>query len=448
MIMRSLAPALAALVLAAAMPLGSSASAIRLQAAGGITGGAQATTGDLVFAGYRNGLSAIDTINASGSGKRQLTTPRPSFQGEPAYSPDGSRIAYVCGNFELCVMNADGSGQGRLTTSHWPQTWEYVDNPTWSADGTKIAFASNVGGRFHVYVINADGTGLHKLPGTSWNDDDPSWSPDGTKIAFDGYRSWSSGTSAIYVMNADGTQPRRLSPKGVNGGSPSWAPDGTQLMFSALKGDNAHLFIVNADGSGFHQLTEGFCEETDPAFTPDGTGLAFERNCRDRLGIARAQFGGQILRITAPKHGFDLYPQWQPRTTGSGSATSIGPPSTATRDTRLVSTYFYWGTQLQVHFIPFSSIRLERRTLADDRAAIAALRAARPDTRRGKALRRNATEAFRLDAAATRAYLRSDSADAQGKSGAAARYGRLGGKLADRSYRRFVAADNIAHLPY
>jgi Tol biopolymer transport system component len=445
-ILRSLAPILAALV-AATAPLSSSANATQRARTTGLS--APAPTSGLVFATYRNALSTINAINANGSGKRQLTTPQRSFQGQPAYSPDGSKLAYICGNFELCVMNADGSGQGRLTTSQWPRKWAYVDHPTWSADGTKIAFASNADGTFHVYVINADGTGLHKLPGTTWNDDDPSWSPDGTKIAFDRYRSWSSGSSAIYVMNADGTQPRRLSPKGVDGWGPSWAPDGTQVTFSGYEGDYAHLFIVNSDGSDSHQLTRGVCEETNPAWTPDETALAFERNCGDRLGIAYGQFGGQIIRITAPKHGFDLYPEWQPKPTSSGVATSIGPPSTPTRDARLVSTYFYWGTQVGVvDFLPAASVRLERRTIADDRAAVAALNSAHPDTRRGKQLRANAIAAFRLDAAASREYLLSIRADAQGKSRAAARHERIGEKLARRSGRRFDAADNLANLPY
>src|ERR671931_607606 len=255
-IIRSLVPLLAAL---AAVPTLLSSSANAAPHAQG------ATSGVLVFAGYRDGLSAIDTINANGSGRRRLTALQRSFAGETAYSPDG----------------------------------------------TKIAFASNADGKFHAYMINADGTGLHKLAGTTLNDDDPSWSPDGTKIGFDRYRSWSGGTSAIYVMNADGTQPRRLSPGGVNGYGPSWAPDGSQVTFSAYEGDNAHLFVVNADGSDNHQLTHGLCGETDPTWTPDGSGLAFERNCADRLGIARGQFGGQIVRITAPRNGFDLYPEWQ-----------------------------------------------------------------------------------------------------------------------------------------
>jgi hypothetical protein len=439
-IIRSLVPLLAAL---AAVPTLLSSSANAAPHAQG------ATSGVLVFAGYRDGLSAIDTINANGSGRRQLTALQRSFAGEPAYSPDGSKIAYVCGNFELCVMNADGTAQGRLTTSPWPQKWDYVDHPTWSPDGTKIAFASNADGKFHVYMINADGTGLHKLAGTTLNDDDPSWSPDGTKIGFDRYRSWSGGTSAIYVMNADGTQPRRLSPGGVNGYGPSWAPDGSQVTFSAYEGDNAHLFIVNADGSDNHQLTHGLCEETDPTWTPDGSGLAFERNCADRLGIARGQFGGQIVRITAPRNGFDLYPEWQPKPAGGPAVTSIGPPSTPTGDARLASAYFYWGTQvLGIDYLPYGSPGLERSTLAHDRAALADLKTARPDTHRGELLRSNATAGFRLAAAASRQFLLYFRASAHGKRRAAVAYERAGEKLERRAEKRFTAADNLAELPY
>ncbi len=445
-IVRTLVSALAALVVAGALALGSTASATppSIPAVH-----AQAPTTGLVFASYRNGMSAIETINANGSGKRQLTAPQPSFEGQPAYSPDGSKIAYVCGNFELCVMNADGSGQGRLTTSRWPQKWEYVDHPTWSPEGTKIAFASNAEGKVHVYVINGDGTGLHRLAGTTSNDDDPSWSPDGRKIAFDRYRSWSAGTSAIYVMNADGTQPRRLSPSGVDGYGPSWAPDGTQVTFTAYTGDNAHIFIVNADGSDNHQLTRGLCEETNPVWTPDGSGLAFERNCADRLGIARGQFGGSIVRVTAPRHGFDLYPEWQPRAAGGTAAAAIGAPSKPTGDTRLASTYFYWGTQVQlIDFLPYSSVGLERRILSDDRAAARALAAARPDTRRGKRLRLNAVAGFQLDAASSRKFLLSYRASAHGNRRAAAAYERAGEKLAGRAEKKFNAADNLAELPY
>lgn len=406
-------------------------------------------SGALIFASYRKGLAAIDAINADGSGMHQLAAPQPSFAGQPAFSPDGSRIAYVCGNFELCVMNADGTGQGRLTTSHWPETWEYVDHPSWSPDGSRIAFASNEAGSYHVYVINADGTGLQKLAGTTWNDDDPSWSPDGTKIAFERYKSWWGGKSVIWVMNADGTQAHRLSPSGLESLTPSWAPDGSTVMFPAWSDFGWHLFMVNANGSGTEQLTQGPCDEYDPDWMPDGTGAAFERNCAGKLGIAIGHFGGRMVRVTAPKKGFDLYPEWQPALKGGRAATSIGPPSTPTGDARLISTWFHWSMQVwEVDYAPKDSATQERRTIADDRAALAGLKATQPDTKRGKSLRSNATEGFRLDIAASRQFINYYRATAQGKHRLAARYERAGIKLARRAETRFKAADKLAGLPY
>lgn len=400
----------------------------------------------LVFATYRNGLSAISAMNADGSDRRSLTPRQLAFQGQPAYSPDGSKIAYVCGNFELCVMNADGTGRGRLTTSGWPQRWEYVDRPSWSPDGSKIAFASNADGKFHVYVINADGTGLHRLAGTSWNDDDPAISPDGTKIAFDRYRSWGAGISSTYVMNFDGTQPRRLSASGDDDWYPAWSPDGTRIVFSSYRGDYTHLFLMNASGGDEQQLTGGSCEETDGA--PDAPTLAFERNCGRRLGIALGSPGGRIVRITAPQHGFDLYPAWRPAGTGGTPAAPVAPPSTPTGDARLLSTYFYWETQVaSIDFLPESSVRGERRIRADDLRAVRSVAAARPDTEKGRRLKQIATAAFRADAAAARQYLLSYGA-ARGRHRAAAKYERAGDNLARLAERKFDAADNIGTLPY
>jgi Tol biopolymer transport system component len=409
------------------------------------------STSVIAFASFRNGRSSIATATSDGRVRSQLTRSQPSFVGQPAYSPDGSKIAYVCGNFELCVMNADGNSQGRLITSRWPQRWEYIDDPTWSPDGSKIAFASNADGKFHVYVINADGSGLHKLVGTSWNDDDPAWSPDGTKIAFDRYRSWSVSKSAVYVMNADGTQPHQLAKPDV--WDPAWSPDGTALAASGLVNDQGneytHLFLIDASAGGKRQLTEGFCEESNPAWSPDGSTLAFERSCRGRLGLAVGKFGGQIWRITAPRRGFDINAAWRPNPSVATAPMPIGPPSAATGDARLVTMYFFWSVQVwEIDFLPFDSLHVEQRARTDDLAAVAALRAAHPSTRRGGLLRRTAVAAFRLGAAASREFVLGYQASAEGKRRLTAKHNRLGNTLEHRAEQKFEAADNIAHLPY
>src|SRR5262249_6715652 len=97
------------------------------------------------------------------------------------------------GNWEIYTMKADGTGLTNLTQN--AATHEY---PTWSPDGTQIAFTTNRDGNREIYVMNADGTGLTNLTQNAADDSDPVWSPYGNQIAF-------TRNGDIYVMNTDGT---------------------------------------------------------------------------------------------------------------------------------------------------------------------------------------------------------------------------------------------------
>ena len=159
---------------------------------------------------YHSGSSELDVMNADGSGRRRLTrnTVRDS---NPVWSPDGRRIAFES-SWQVNVMNADGSGQRRLTHNGGRNF-----APAWSPDGQRIAFERRLGrkkyGRcsgcgkastFEVHVMDADGSGQQRL---TTQGAEPGWSPDGQKIAFMSERD---GNAEIYVMNADGSGQRNL----------------------------------------------------------------------------------------------------------------------------------------------------------------------------------------------------------------------------------------------
>jgi len=99
-----------------------------------------------------------------------------------------------------------------------------TEQPTDPAEkrGT-IAFASDRDGNYEIYVMNPDGSGQKRLTNNSAADFAPSWSPDGKRIAFTSDRD---GNGEIYLMNADGTGVRRLTNSPANDGGPSWSPDG------------------------------------------------------------------------------------------------------------------------------------------------------------------------------------------------------------------------------
>ena len=112
---------------------------------------------------------------------RRLTDDSASDQ-SPAWSPDGTRIAfhsYRDGDWDIFLMNADGSNQRRLTNHRASDTF-----PAWSPDGTQIAFHSQRTGNWDIFLMNADGSNRRRLTDNSASDEDPAWSPDGTQIAF------------------------------------------------------------------------------------------------------------------------------------------------------------------------------------------------------------------------------------------------------------------------
>jgi hypothetical protein len=153
-------------------------------------------------------------------------------------------------------MNADGSGQTRLTDNN-AQDFE----PSWSPDGTKIAFTSDRDGNYQIYVMNADGSGQTRLTDTGGNSY-PSWSPDGTKIAFESTRD---GNGEIYVMNADGSGQTRLTDNNAQDAHPSWSPDGTKIAFFSDRNDDfGEIYVMNADGSGQTNVSNNPGQDIEP----------------------------------------------------------------------------------------------------------------------------------------------------------------------------------------
>ena len=208
----------------------------------------------------------IYVMNADGSGILQLTD-NDSMDWGPAWSPDGSRIAFTSdrdGDWDIHVMNADGSGGIWLTDNDTPD-WA----PAWSPDGSRIAFQSYPEGtdlynwKPEIYVMNADGTGVVRLTDNDYWDDAPTWSPDGRRIAF-----WSDsgGDFEIYVMNADGTGVMQLTDSG--GRDPTWSPDGQRIAFWSDSGGGQEVYVMNADGTGVVQLTDSDSLDWFPAWSP------------------------------------------------------------------------------------------------------------------------------------------------------------------------------------
>lgn len=253
---------------------------------------------------------------------------------EPAWSPDGTKIAFVlgppehlgayAGDGDIYLMNADGTRLIRLTEGL------RAAGPAWSPDGTQIVFTQDQG--TSLVVMNADGTGARelRLDGEAYPPYQlPAWSPDGTRIAFQASPEPRAETNSVYVTSVDGTGTTRIT-HGGSDGTPAWSPDGSELAYAGPDG----IYLLDVATGAEHRLTdcrfrEDCGRDSHPSWSPDGSRIAFER--QDGAGTTVQVFvvnadGSGLQQLTSGPE-WNTYPRWQPvPAEGEGS-----PSASATR---------------------------------------------------------------------------------------------------------------------
>ena len=168
-------------------------------------------------------------------------------------------------------MDADGNDLINLTNHKWHDV-----RPSWSPDGSKIAFVSYRTGAFndplHIFVMNADGTGRRNLTGDTVLTDSfsPTWSPDGRKIAFNSLRHFPDRTrDDIFAITADGKELEQLTEDGRSR-SPVYSPDGTKIAYVSRRDGDYNIYLMDTNGRNAVKLTRtppGIAN-TSPAWLP------------------------------------------------------------------------------------------------------------------------------------------------------------------------------------
>jgi Tol biopolymer transport system component len=281
-------------------------------------------TGEIVFASTRSGIPQLYLVKTDGTDLTQLTIME-NGACQPSWSPDGSQLVFISpclgradffetiyNESSLYIINADGSGLKQLTPAPGSDF-----EPAWSPDGTRIAFTSVRGGFRQIYSLDVETLEVTLLTNTTdaIESSQPSWSPDGTKIAYMAKRV---GAYQAWSMNENGQEAIQL----VHSGQelwdylPSWSQDGRTVFFNQRRPGAFRPWLMQVDYADLTQEPRRMNFVTpieDVSFSPDGYWLVFEG--MDSEGNREIYFmtiaGSGRTRLTNdPKIDFD--PAWRP----------------------------------------------------------------------------------------------------------------------------------------
>lgn len=272
----------------------------------------------IVFASNREGNYDIYVMNTDGSGLANLTA-HEADDTQPTWSPDRQRIAFVSdrGDNETVYLLQMSTLDVRPLTN----TLRHATSPVWSPDGKYIACVvydddtdTSKDSDGELALVSIEDGSVTILKQVLKGEDNLAWSPDGSKLAFSARDSTSANANRdIFVINTDGSGPVvNLTNNLADDDAPAWSPQGTRLAFQTDRQGNFDVYVMNADGLAPTRLTDDSAFDGLPSWSSDGTHIIFVSNRDGSNDIYSMPDNGSKQVSLAPHRGNDTDPAWQP----------------------------------------------------------------------------------------------------------------------------------------
>lgn len=281
----------------------------------------------IAFASDRDGDFDVFVMDGNGSNPVRLTADVAAENDiDPAWSPDGTQIAFASTRLfkgsdrhTVWVMNADGSEPTFLDRTGSAICFpSIVAGPAWSPDGTKIAYNAGCDGWFELFWVDAEGERSHLLTRLGGLNADPAWSPDGSTIAF---TTDHRGHEEIWVVDPIDRSSRFLGPiaptcsvENPRAREPTWSPDGARIAFALECHGNFDIYLMDIDGSNLVRVTDDPGNDFEPAWSSDGRVIAFVSDRSDGdtdIWVMNAD-GSFQTNLTEESTASERSPSWEP----------------------------------------------------------------------------------------------------------------------------------------
>ncbi len=224
----------------------------------------------------------------------------------PAWSPDGSRIAYVSFDQKKPVVVVQNLAQG--TTRVVASFWGNNSAPAWSPDGSKLAVTLTKDDIAQLYVIPASGGEPRRMTVTPAIDTEANFSPDGKWIAFTSDRG---GSPQVYRMPAGGGPAQRLTFEGTYNVRPRHSPDGKSIAFVQRESGRFRIAVLEIDTGQVTVLTDGTLDDS-PSYAPNGKMILYEAQANGRGQLAAVSSDGRVRQRLVSSAGDVRDPAWGP----------------------------------------------------------------------------------------------------------------------------------------